>query len=193
MWKKCIKQTSETTILLVVEDLHLLMGSRIIILEKLSSKELYSLLISAIDQYPTLQRYFDNLFPNIELPSKEMYLIACKAIVNSHLHCFHYKIINNVLYLNNKLFQFSKTHSTLCFFVRLKLKQHSIFFHKCSVLKFFGMNFHYFLKQILTLLVEQFMLPFLVLSMNRKITQIYFKITYFSIKFLNQVFRFYLA
>ena len=72
MWKKCIKQTSETTSLLVVEDLHLLMGSRIIILEKLSSKELYSLLISAIDQYPTLQRYSDNLFPNIELPSKEM-------------------------------------------------------------------------------------------------------------------------
>ena len=41
MWKKCIKQT-ENTSLLVVKDHHLLRSSRIIILQKLSSKELYS-------------------------------------------------------------------------------------------------------------------------------------------------------
>ena len=43
MWKKCIKQTSENTSLLVVKDHHLPRGSRIVILEKLSSKELHSL------------------------------------------------------------------------------------------------------------------------------------------------------
>ena len=49
MWKKCIKQTSQNTRFPVIKDHHLLRGSRIITLEKLSSKELYSLLISAID------------------------------------------------------------------------------------------------------------------------------------------------
>ena len=67
MWKKCIKQTSENTSLLVVKDHHLLRGSRIIILKKMNSKELYLLLISAIEDQPTSQKYFDNLFPNIEL------------------------------------------------------------------------------------------------------------------------------
>ena len=105
--KKCTKQTSENTSLLVIKDHHLLRGSRIIILEKLSSKELYSLLISAIDHRPTSQKYFDNLFPDIELPWNEIYLTAHKATVNSHLRCFNYKIIHNVLYLNKKLFQFS--------------------------------------------------------------------------------------
>ena len=62
MWKKCIKQTSENTSLLVVKDHHLLRGLRIIILEKLSFKELYSLLISAIDHQPTLQKHFDDLY-----------------------------------------------------------------------------------------------------------------------------------
>ena len=39
-----------------------------IILKKLSSKQLYSLLISAIDHHQaTLQKYFDNLFPDIKL------------------------------------------------------------------------------------------------------------------------------
>ena len=95
MWKKSIKQTSENTSFLVVKDHNLLRGSMIIILEKLSSKELYSLLISAIDNQPTSQKYFGNLFPNIELPCKEIYLTARKVTVNSHLRCFNYKIINN--------------------------------------------------------------------------------------------------
>ena len=85
MLKKCIKQTSENTRFLVVKDHHLLKGSRIIILEKLNSKELYSLLISAIEHQPTSQKYFDNLFPNIELLWKEIYLTACKATANSYL------------------------------------------------------------------------------------------------------------
>ena len=38
MWKKCIKQTSEDTSLLVVKEHHLLRDSRIIILERLVLK-----------------------------------------------------------------------------------------------------------------------------------------------------------
>ena len=89
MWEKCIKQTSENTSFLVVKDHHLLRGSRIIILEKLISKELCSLLISVIEHQPTSQKYFDNLFPNIELPWKEIYLTARKATANSYLRCFN--------------------------------------------------------------------------------------------------------
>ena len=68
MRKKFIKQTSENNSLLVVKDHHLLRGSKIIILEKLSSKELYSLIISAINHQPISQKYFDDLFSNVELP-----------------------------------------------------------------------------------------------------------------------------
>ena len=132
MWKKCIKQTSENTSLLVVKDHHLLRGSRIIILEKLSHKELYSLLISAIEHQPTSQKYFDNLYPNIELTWKEIYLTARKATVNSYLRCFNYKIINNVLYLNKKLFQFGKTQSPLCSFCHTEAETTLHDFHTCS-------------------------------------------------------------
>ena len=111
MWKKCIRQTSENTSLLVVKNHHLLRGSRIIILEKLSSKELYSLLVSAMNNKPISQKYFDNLSPNIELPWKKICLIVHKVTANSHLSSFNYKMINNVLYLNGKLFQFGKTQS----------------------------------------------------------------------------------
>ena len=104
MWKKCIKQASENTSFGVVKDHHLLRGSRIIILEKLNSKELYSLLISAVEHQPTSQKYFDNLFPNIELPWKEIYLTGRKVTANSYLRCFNYKIINKCALFEEEAF-----------------------------------------------------------------------------------------
>ena len=41
-------------------------------------------------------------------------MTARKATASSHLRCFNCKIINNVLYLNKKLFQFGKNLSPLC-------------------------------------------------------------------------------
>ena len=70
--KKCIKQTLENTSLLVVKDHHLLRRLSITILEKLSSKVLYPLLISAINHQLISQKYFDNLFSNVELTWKEI-------------------------------------------------------------------------------------------------------------------------
>ena len=112
-----------------------LRGSRFTILEKLSSKELYSLLISAIDHQPTSQKYFNNLFPNIELTWKEIYFTAHKATANSHLRCFNYKIINNVLYLHKTFFQFGKAQSPLCSFCHTEAEATLHVFHKCSVTK----------------------------------------------------------
>ena len=126
---------SENTSLLVVKDHHLLKGLKVIILEMLSSKELYSFLVYAIDHQPTSQKCIDNFFPNIELPWKEIYLIAHKVTVNSQLRCFHYKIINSVLYLNMKLFQFDKTHSPLGSFCHTEAETTLYVFHKCSVTK----------------------------------------------------------
>ena len=123
-----------------------------IILKKLSSKQLYSLLISAIDHHQaTSQKYFDNLFPDIKLPWKKIYVTAQKVAANRHLRCFNFKIINNVLYLNKKLFLFGQTQSPLCSFCHTKSPTKLLVFHKCLVDKFFLEST--FLKQILTFLI----------------------------------------
>ena len=118
-WGKNVSNKHEDTSLLVVKDHHLLRGLRINTLEKLGSKELYSLLlivvISAIDHQPTSQKYNYNLFRHIELSWKEIYFTAHKVIANSHLCRFNYKIFKNMPSLNKKLFQFDKTQATLFF------------------------------------------------------------------------------
>ena len=92
------------------------------------------MLIFGIDHLPTSQKYFDNLFPNIELPWKEIYLNVRKVTAKSHLRCFKYKIINNFLYLKKKLFQFGKTQSPLCSFGHTETERTLHVFHKCSVI-----------------------------------------------------------
>ena len=54
---------------------------------------------------------------------------------NSYLRFFNYKIINNVLYLNKKLFQFGKTQSPLCSFCHTEAETTLHIFHKCSAAK----------------------------------------------------------
>ena len=58
-----------------------------------------------------------------------------EVIANSHLRCFNYKIVNNVLYFNKRLFQFSKTQSPLCSFCHTEAETALHVFHKCSVNK----------------------------------------------------------
>ena len=66
---------------------------------------------------------------------KEIYLTARKATANSHLCCFLYTIINNVLYLKKKLFQIGNNQSPLCSFCHTETKTSIHVFHKCSVIK----------------------------------------------------------
>ena len=93
------------------------------------------MLISAINHQPTSQKYFDNLFPNIEVPWKEIYLTVRKVTADSHLRCINYKIIKNVLYLNETFFQSGKSQSPLCSFSHTEDETTLHVFHKCSVTK----------------------------------------------------------
>ena len=62
-------------------------------------------------------------------------MTARKATANSHLLCFNYRIVDNVFYLNKKLFQFGKTQSPLCSFCHTEVEVTVRVFHKCSVTK----------------------------------------------------------
>ena len=73
-------------------------------LEKLQSKEIYSLVISQNMRIPTLEQYFKTLFPHLNLDWKLIYLLPRVLTKNTSLRAFQYNVLNNVLYLNHKLF-----------------------------------------------------------------------------------------
>ena len=62
---------------------------------------------------PTSQVYFESLFETY-LDWKKICMMTRKTTVDTFTRMFHYKIINNVLYLNKMLFVFKKFDSPLC-------------------------------------------------------------------------------
>ena len=101
---------SQTTILL---------EKTVIGIEKLNLRQLYSLLVYTHPYTPTSQKYFNKLLKTESLDWKQIYLLPRLVTLNSYSHSFQQKILNNVLYLNKKLFTFQKLTSSLCPFCKL--------------------------------------------------------------------------
>ena len=99
----------------------------------------------------TSQVYFENLFCEQELNWKEIYIIPQKVSVDCNVRSFQYKVLNNVLYLNKKLFIFGKTRSSLCSFCKQADETILHLFYECNISKelwnrldlFFNDCFHF--------------------------------------------------
>ena len=100
------KNRAETCVIYL--DHHLIKNNLLLSLEKLTSKELYSILISKKNSILIAQQYFNSLFPDSNLNCKLIYVLPRKISRNTSFRAFQYKIFNNVLYLNKMLFRFGK-------------------------------------------------------------------------------------
>ena len=78
---------------------HVIKEARFLPLDKLSSKEIYSILISNIVNKPTSNIYFEKLFENTTLDSNNIYMSPHLATIDTTLPSFQYKTLNNVFFL----------------------------------------------------------------------------------------------
>ena len=76
---------------------HLIKNTIVIILDKLTAREIYSALLLSSGNIPTSQKYFEKFF--------QMKISILKEFQRN----FQYKILYNILYLNKMLFTFDKT------------------------------------------------------------------------------------
>ena len=60
------------------------------------------------------------------------YKLPCKVTVNAYLRSFQYKILNNILYLNKKLYTFGLSNTQLCSFCKIKEETLSHLFYFCT-------------------------------------------------------------
>ena len=56
------------------------------------------------------------MFPHLNLDWKLVYLLPRILTKNTSLGAFHYKVLNNVLYFNNKLLQFKVSTNSFCWY-----------------------------------------------------------------------------
>ena len=118
-WKFIIKETHESTTNLIIHDHHVIKGSRILTLDKLSSTEIYAILISKVQNKPSSNFYFKNLFDDNDIYWATIYMLPRLAKHNTYMRSFQYKLLNNVLFLSKKLQIFGIKSSPLCSFCNL--------------------------------------------------------------------------
>ena len=96
-WKKILKENQSDSSNLVLLDHQLLKNNRTLGIEKMNSKEIYSIIISSKVNIPTPRTYFEKKFSLFNFQYKDIYTLPRKVTMNAYLRSFQYKILNNIL------------------------------------------------------------------------------------------------
>ena len=112
---------------LTLTNHHIIIGSRVLILDKLTSTEIYSILISKIQNKPS-HIYFENLFDDNDIDLLIIYMLPRLATYNTYMQSFQYKLLNNILFLNI----FGIKSSLVCSFCNLYDKTPLNTFYECD-------------------------------------------------------------
>ena len=105
-WKNNLKHSDTCSQNLILLDHHLVKSNFLFSIEKLESRELYC----------TSQIYFEKKFDSKELDWKVIYTLPSKVTTNTYLRSFQYKLLNKILYLNEKIFVFGLSTTSSCSF-----------------------------------------------------------------------------
>ena len=130
-WKEILQNYTENINNLVFQDHHLIKKHQILSLNKLNSATLCEILIDTNIIKPTSQTYFENLFSNFKPDWKSIYLLPRRVTLDTNFRMFQYKLLNNVLYLNNMLHRFKKVDSPLCSYCNEEEETPLHLFHSC--------------------------------------------------------------
>ena len=133
-WKKIIKETDNADNLLLPNH-HLIKKNTLIGIEKLNSRQLYSLLVYTHPFTPTSQKYLNKLLKTDSFDWKQIYLLPRLVILDSYSRSFQYKTLNNALCLNKKIFMFQKSTSAPCPFCKLPDETVLHLFYECDIIQ----------------------------------------------------------
>ena len=93
----------------------------------------YTLLVYTHPFTPTSQKYLNELLKTDSFDWIQIYLLPLLVTLDSYSRSFPYKILNNVLYLNKKLFTFRRWTSPLCPFGKLSDETVLHLFQECNI------------------------------------------------------------
>ena len=119
---------------------HLIKCNILLSLEKLSSKELYLIQLTRDLCKPTSQIYFEKYFKDCVLDWnvldwKYIYILPRIVTFDPYTRYFQYEVLNNVLYLNEKLFSFGLSETSQCSFCNQNKETIEHLFCHCFVAK----------------------------------------------------------
>ena len=89
-------------------------SSKFSLLLDMSVKASYKMLIRPLVKAPTSQRSLEQLLCRRHLDWASIYMIPRMVTVESKLRIFQYKVLNNIPYLNDRLYKMGIVQTPLC-------------------------------------------------------------------------------
>ena len=132
-WKNTIKNNRISENLFL--NHHLIKCNILLSLEKLNSKELYLIQLTCDFCKSTSQIYFEKHFNDCVLDWKYIYILPRIVTSDPYTRYFQYKVLNNVLYLNEKLFFFGISETSQCSFCNQNNETIELLFCHCFIAK----------------------------------------------------------
>ena len=87
---------------------------KVSLLPDMSVKAAYKILIRPLVKAPTSQKSLEKLLCRQDLDWAGIYMIPRMVTVESKLRIFQYKVLNNILYLNDRLYKMGIVQTPLC-------------------------------------------------------------------------------
>jgi len=114
---------------------HTLQLSRPLPVEKLTSKQLYILLIHKIKKKPTSQIKISQKIDDHTIDWRKVYIFGRKITIDSYGRMFHFKCSHNILFLNKVLFRMNISNTSLCSYCHIADETIVHLFAECEIVK----------------------------------------------------------
>ena len=133
----------------------------------ITSKVAYQKLLQPLVKPPTAQRSLEIMLGLKDVDWSRIYLLPRATTIESSLRSFQYKIQNNTLYLNERLFKLNAVESPQCSFPESVLH----LFCTCSVTRSLWVQFCLWASNANVLLISDLDLQYCILGMYRQEVQ----------------------
>ena len=101
----------------------------------ITTQSAYIKLVEPLINTPTSQNSLTKLLDLENVDWKKVYMLPRRVTIESSLRSFQYKILNNILYLNDRLYKFNIVDSPLCSLCKLEKESVIHLFCTCTVSK----------------------------------------------------------
>ena len=106
----------------------------------MSVKATYKILIRPLVKAPTSQKSLEKLLCRQDLDWASIYMIPRMVTVESKLRIFQYKVLNNILYLNDRLYKMGIVQTPLCSLCKREKETVIHLLCKCHVTRQLGVH-----------------------------------------------------
>ena len=136
-WKLIIKQSQEHVCPPSNDAIQINIESAAVDVLKVTSKMLYNEFKRKKQTAPSVQNKLKLKFPDLSLEWKEIYSLPFSVTHDTKIREFQYKLLNNIVFTNEKLFRFKMINSPLCAFCQTEVESPEHLFFHCNVTKSF--------------------------------------------------------